>query len=34
VEQVLFDGIQNVDVCNFIEHAINFNEARVVQEIA
>ena len=35
VEQVLFEGIQkNTDVCNLIEHVINFNEARVVQEIA
>ncbi len=34
VEQVVFEGIQkNVDVCNFVEHIINLNEGRIVQEI-
>ena len=34
VEQVLFEGIQNLDVCNLVEHAINSNDAKVIQEIA
>ena len=34
MEQVLFEGVQNIDVCNMIEHIINFNEARVIQEIS
>jgi hypothetical protein len=34
VEQVLFEGVQNIDVCNMIENIINFNEARVIQEIS